>query len=48
MRPDQPSEVPGGDRDEPLVTGSNGTLMARPRGAGSPRAGAGKILRRAA
>jgi hypothetical protein len=46
MRPDLPAEVPGGDRGEPLVTGSNGTLMARPRGAGSPRAGAGKILPR--
>jgi hypothetical protein len=29
MRSDLPGEVPGGDRGEPLVTGSNGTLMAR-------------------
>jgi hypothetical protein len=36
MRPDLPGEAPVSDRDEPLVTGSNGTLMARPWGAGSP------------
>jgi hypothetical protein len=48
MRPDLPAEVPSGDRGEPLVTGANGTLMARPPGAGFPRAGAGKILPRAA
>jgi hypothetical protein len=34
------------DRERPLVTGANGTLMARTRGAGFPRAGAGKILPR--
>ena len=33
-------------RERPLVTGANGTLMARTRGAGFPRAGAGKILPR--
>ena len=48
MRPDLPGEVPGDDRGEPLVTGANGPLMARTRGCEVPRAGAGKILPRAA
>ena len=46
MQPDLLGEVPGDDRGEPLVTGSNGPLMARTRGCGVPRAGAGKILPR--
>ena len=46
MQPDLLGGVSGDDRGEPLVTGSNGPLMARTRGAGFPRAGAGKILPR--
>jgi hypothetical protein len=38
MQPDLLDEVSGDDRGKPLVTGSNGPLMARTRGAGfSPR-----------
>ena len=46
MQPDLLGEVSGDDRGEPLVTGSNGPLMARTRGCGVPCAGAGKILPR--
>ena len=46
MQPDLLGEVSRDDRGEPLVTGSNGPLMARTRGCGVPRAGVGKILPR--
>jgi hypothetical protein len=46
MLPDLRGAVSITDRERPLVTGANGTLMARTRGWGLPRAGAGKILPR--
>jgi hypothetical protein len=38
-------EVSGDDRGEPLVTGSNGPLMARTRGAGFPALVQGRSCR---
>ena len=47
MQPDLLGEVPGDDRGEPLVTGSNGSANGPDSGVpGFPRAGAGKILPR--
>ena len=44
--PDLRVGVSASDRERPLVAGANCTLMAQTRGAGFPRAGAGKILPR--
>jgi hypothetical protein len=45
MQPDLRGEVSGDDRGEPLVTESNGPLMARTRGAGFPALVQGRSCR---
>jgi hypothetical protein len=45
MQPDLLGEVSGDDRGEPLVTGSNGPLMARTQGAGFPALVQGRSCR---